>query len=530
MTKTKTLKNVFEKVKNKLKTINLQNCKKFIQNILKCIYKFFTDRRLYITIVFVVLTLVIFYEHNYVAKYSVYSSDDFTHYMQMTNVEGFNPDDNFHNGIAYSKWHCEVWGGVYFGMFLQGFLGINNKVRDLVSLRFWMQVNVALYFISTFIFIFSLISNVIMRDKPFLEKLSVASALNFVVILLINGFNFYDEPWSWFSAAVSYSVGISFLLISFAILMSIRFKKKILNIIFNIIKILIAIPIAICSMGTSLAVVMMGFVFVAAFLIYAISLNIGHIVLSYAYIRSGIYNIMCPGNIARRGTAKQGIDIEETLNTLKIFLTKRIETINGKYIFVVCIILFSLLAAYFIYKNVQISRSYMLVSAFLLIMPFAVTGPIAVGYDPTWEFNRTDFMMDMSLIINLINIVILLCGVIIYLFENLIKENEKIVPIVVFALFIIVGLRGIKNLEKVDFNQFDGITVFNDIFNEKYKKFDEEYKLAFSELFENSGKDVAVVHYPNEDEKPKFLLYYGVLDAYMYKWFFDVKDIRKAKN
>ena len=169
----------------------------------------------------------------------------------------------------------------------------------------------------------------------------------------------------------------------------------------------------------------------------------------------------------------------------------------------------------------------MIVSAFLFILPFAVTGPIAFGYSSEWElFDRNNYMIDMSIIIIYINTIILLCGSVIYLFENLIKENEKIVPVISFSLFAIVGVVCFKNFEKIDLYQFDGAVVLNDIINNKYEKFDEEYMIAFNELLENVGRDVAYIHYPNEKNKPEYLTYWPRLD--MYNEFFYNKQITMA--
>ena len=531
--KTRKINVIAEKLKSSIESIDLSKIKTIVIDRVTKFLKLFLDKRIYIIILFLIMTLAIVYEYNYVANYSVYSSDDFTHYIQMGMAEGFNLDDNFNNGIAYVKWHLNVWGGVYFGMFLHGIIGVNNKVRDLTGLRFWMSVNVILYFASVFIFFISLVSNIIMKEKAFIEKLTVSSVLSFVFILLFNGFNFYEEPFTWFPAAASYSVGVSLFLLSFAIMMSFKFEKKVSNIVLNIVKFLIAALLAICSMGTSISVVMLGWILIFAYLIYAFvenKINIGNVLLSLVFIRFGLFNIMAPGNFARRETAKQGIDIKETLDTLMMFLKKRIDYINSRYLLIVCIILFSLIAAYFIYKNVKISKSYMIVSAFLFILPFAVTGPIAFGYSPDWElYDRNNFMIDMSIIIVYINAVILLSGAIIYLFENLIKENEKIVPVVVFSLFAIISINCFKNFEKIDLYQFESAVVLNDIINEKYKKFDEEYMIAFNELLENVGKDVAYIHYPNEDDVPEKLYFYPELNMYMYQGFFNIKNIKRAK-
>ena len=521
------IKNISKNVKlgeNLLKVTD--SFKVFGNNSLKTLL----NKRIYIIIMFILMSLSIVAYHNYVANHSVYAADDFVHYIQMRNVEGFNEDNNLGNGIAYARWHLNVWGGVYFGMFLHGAIGINNKVRDLTGLHFWMSVNVILYFASVFIFFISLVSNIIMKEKAFIEKLTVSSVLSFVFILLFNGFNFYEEPFTWFPAAASYSVGVSLFLLSFAIMMSFKFEKKVSNIVFNIVKFLLAALLAICSMGTSISVVMLGWILIFAYLIYAFvenKINIGNVLLSLVFIRFGLFNIMAPGNFARRETAKQGIDIKETLDTLMMFLKKRIDYINSRYLLIVCIILFSLIAAYFIYKNVKISKSYMIVSAFLFILPFAVTGPIAFGYSPDWElFDRNNYTIDMSIIINYINVVILLSSVIIYLIENLIRESKKVAAIVTFSLFVIVAIMSFKNFDKVNLYQFDGAVVLNDIINKKYQKFDEEYMLAFNELLENVGKDIAYIHYPNEKNKPEYLTYWPRLD--MYNEFFYNQQITMA--
>ncbi|MBR1453589.1 MAG: hypothetical protein IJ593_02980, partial [Lachnospiraceae bacterium] len=187
--KTRKINVIAEKLKSSIESIDLSKIKTIVIDRVTKFLKSFLDKRIYIIILFLIMTLAIVYEYNYVANYSVYSSDDFTHYIQMGMAEGFNPDDNFNNGIAYVKWHLNVWGGVYFGMFLHGIIGVNNKVRDLAGLRFWMSVNVILYFASVFMFFISLVSNIIMKEKAFIEKLTVSSVLSFVFILLFNGFN-----------------------------------------------------------------------------------------------------------------------------------------------------------------------------------------------------------------------------------------------------------------------------------------------------------------------------------------------------
>ena len=108
----------------------------------------------------------------------------------------------------------------------------------------------------------------------------------------------------------------------------------------------------------------------------------------------------------------------------------------------------------------------------------------------------------------------------------LLKENEKVVAVVTFSLFLIVGLIGFKNIEKIDFTQIDAVVVLNDALNNKYEKFYEEYNLAFSELLDNRGNKVASIHYPNEAEKPKHLAYFGDLEQYGF--FFNIETIKRA--
>ena len=526
------IKENYKKIVEKIKEVSHHTLSKIRQIDTKPFFDLLHEKYFYLNVALLFAIIIIAGIYVYVAKHSVYSSDDFSHFTNIRLMQGYKKDDSFNNGIIYALWHCKVWGGVYFGMFLQGFMGINEKTQNLESLRQVMAANAFIYFVSIAAFVYSFVYNIVLPTYKKIEKFTVATVICFVFVFLFHGFNFYDEPWTWFPAATSYSVGLALFFISFAIVMSIKYDNTKNSQKINIIKSVICVPIIICAMGASVAVVMIVYMFVFAYFIYIVyckKINIINTLLLLLYIVFGAVNILMPGNMSRRKMIDTNVNIEEILNITIGYIKERLDYISGRYLMVIMIIMFSAFAAYFIYKYIRLNKIHMIISTFMLLAPFAVAAPIAFGYSNVYTlFNREHFVIDIMIIINFINLVILLCGVIIYLFENLLNEKKEIVYITTFSIMILTALMGIKNIDKIDIKNMDIAIVIKDIVIDRYKIFDEEYDEAFRVLCENKGKDVVKVKFPSMQNKPTFLLYYPEMQ--MYNVFFENKKIENINK
>ena len=523
-------------IDNKKKLL-LKHLKKFVEKVkeifkdivghFKTNLKIFKDSRLYLIIVFALLSLAIVYMYVWTSSFSVYSSDDFVHYaLGIRSLPKFDINNNFTNGIEYAKWDFENLGGRYLSMFLQGLIGLNIYTKDLTGLRDIMMKNAILYFFSIYMFIFTLVSYIVINKKSLIEKLLVSTSVFFSFIFLFNVFKYYEEPFTWFPAAASYTIVISLFLISFSILLTFEKENKLYV---DIIKMVITIPLAILSMGGNLSVVVFAFYICFLYVIYELyenKLNLKKTIIILTYLLFGIYNLTRPGNFNRREIFIDSIDIAEIFETTFLFINKRLGVINKGYLLIVFSLILGILVSYYIYRNVTVKSTYVILSAFLLLLPFVVTLPIAVGYSTEIPlFDRTNFMIDIGLVINYLNLAILFSGLILLLFDLIFKGTSNHIAIILFSLITIVILITARHIDKIDVRQIDAFDVTSDIINKKYENFYAEYNRMFEDLVKNQNKEVADIYHPDETVKPKHLMYYDGLQNDFYNMFYNIKKI-----
>ena len=494
---------------------------------LKSIFK---DKRFYFSLIFIFLAIDIISIYLYTSSFSVYSGDDFVHYhFHIKSLKDFIYGNGFHNGIEYAKWDMANLGGRYFAMFLQAFLGITDSTKDLTQLSTIMRWNSIIYFISLFFVSCSIIFNIVLKKKEFLDKLLASSALFFSIVFLFNAFSYNKEVFTWLPGANSYTLPLSLFFISLG-LITYNINNR------NIVMFLLYIPFAILSMGGSLTIVSFGLFIIFILLLYLVifdKLSLRSIIQIIIIFIAGFINVSSPGNFKRRSLTRTSflmddtIDIKEILNLCIKFLTNRVENINNKFILMIALIIISAIVSYFIYKNINIDYKYIILSAVMILLPFATTFPIALGYTSNQPmFDRICFIIDFSIIIYYINTFIAICGILTCIFNIFLKDNKNSSQIVILSIIIIVSAISLSSVSKIKFDDIDTIDVLNDIQQNKYEVFYEEYNNMFRELYYNKNSEHVVIDYPYLNDKPKYLQY----DEDYHEVFFNIKVIEKNRK
>lgn len=511
-------------------TINIseikEKIKKFLE-ILRILYKKINsifDRRVFIALIFAILSFGIIHIYLQAAKGTVYAGDDFVHYkMSITTMPNYDSNDLFKTSVEYAKLDCASLGGRYFAMFLQSYLGINYNIKNLVKLKTIMHYNALLYFIGMFMLIYSIISNIVLKDKKIIDKILAALSVNLAFIFYYFAY-FHTEVFAWFSGAVSYTVPAFLFTISLSLsLFSLRKANKA-----NLIALIVSIPLAMASMGGTLAVVGLAYGICTLLLAYAlINRKLTwrfFISLATVYI-FGAVNMMQPGNSNRRFIYLQTEDvlIKYTFDVLMNMIRTRLDIILNNWTYIIVFLALAVIASYFIYKNVDINVSYFAIALLTIFLPIATTLPIAVGYGSGQPmFDRINFIIDLSIIITFLSMLILACGAVCYILGSIFSRGIVVNQISVLIILLIVMFFFIQKISLVDSQSLDGFKILDDIQLKKYEKFDEEYTTMFNELYENMGKQWANIHYPKA--APKFVFF---IDQY-HNEYFGINKITKV--
>ena len=494
-----------------------------IKNVLK-------DKRFYFSLIFLFFALDIVLIYLYTSSFSVYSGDDFIHFhIHIKGLDNYMVGKPFHNGIQYAKWDMANLGGRYFAMFMQSFVGINDNTISLSNLSSIMKFNSKLYFFSLLFVIYSIMSNIVLNKHDRLDKILASSASFFSIVFLFNAFSYNKEVFTWLPGANSYTFPLSLFLISFGLLIY-NLNNK------NIFLIILYIPIAMLSMGGSLAIVCFGLFLVLLYLLYMIlydKLSIRSVLLIIHIFIFGIVNVSSPGNFKRRSLSMSSMMKENTINIKEIlnldikYLSARVSVINNKFLLMLSLVLLSAIVSYFIYKNINLDYKYIIICAVLILLPFATAFPIALGYSSDQPmFDRICFIIDFSIIIYYINAFIAIFGILAYVFYTFFKDSKYSNQIIILSMIVIISVISLSNVSKIKFDDVDTIDVLNDIQNNKYEVFYDEYNNMFRELYYNKGADYAVIDYPLLSDKPKFLQY----DEDYHELFFNIKTINKNRK
>lgn len=472
-----------------------------------------------------ILIIIIFYILNIyysVVKYSVNTLDDFIHYTSFKYLYEDRNFDLFDFAKKYAIWDCVNLGGRYFTMFIQILLGPNPYTDIIKKNEIVMAFNMFLYFFSNYIFISTIVFKIILKNSTFINKLFISLLIFLGMLILHNSYQFYYEIFTWFSAATSYSIPLSLLLLSisfFIILIESNSKFKLLWVI----------PISICSicaLGGSLSVLMIAFILMLSLLVYILinqKITIVNIGILFHFFCFALINVRSPGNYHRLSYILER-DISTTnelfdpnrilivLNTVSKFLTERYIYLFGKFNFIVLLLLISCVLG-FMLNNMTDKINYF--KTFMVILPliflaYFVCISFASGYqDKLGVTDRCYFVIDFSIIFTML--IVLTYGFI--LIYNIFQMSKRsiiceliIIMIIVFNLFFMTTMKT-ENNEK-DINKIELITVAIDSALNKYEKYHKKYIDTINVLTENKGKNIAKIKYidNNEDDAPKYLM------------------------
>lgn len=438
-----------------------------------------------------------------VASYSVLAADDYIHWTQIRDLDTFIQGDDLHNAIEYAKWDCVHLGGRYSAMFIQAFFGPKPGVDYITNHMRFMTTNMCIFFFSIFLLCFSIIHNLTMNISKIIDQILVAIIIGLSFIIVFNGFNYYGEAYNWFSGVNSYTLPLSFFMISFALnLFLINYKNPII--------IIISLFTTIIGMGGSLSVVIPAILISSAtIVIIAImkKINIYILVSLLQYFVFGFINFISPGNFIRRNVSVgKNFSLLDTLRLTIEAIKIRCNVQYNKTIMIVLLIIFGAIVACSIAYYTKFSIKYYIFSIFLLLLPILAALPILVGYETVDKFTgtkRMSFILDFMLYINYLNISVIFFSLIINFFCLFSKENTKVLCIPLSIVCLILGYFIFNNKYKdMTFNKnLDQIVVlemFDDLYNKKYENYHKKFVEITNYLEENRGnKNVSINNIPN---------------------------------
>lgn len=463
------------------------------------------------------IILKIYYQ---TVRYSVVTLDDFIHY------NGYNiiyPNDNFdllNIAKKYALWDMLNLGGRYFTMFIQMLLGPNPYTDIVKKNSLVMVLNMYLYFSSLYVFIFTLVSKLIIKKSEMIKKIFISLLLYLSMLILHNVYHFYYEIFMWFSGATSYSIPFALLLLSLSFfIIYIETDKKI--------KYLFIIPTIITSiaaLGGSISVLCVAFVMILSLFVYVIinkKIDIINLGLFFNYLTFALINICAPGNFIRLDVIINDehlpakiFDPERIIiiiNELNKMLFDNWNRLFDKFAFIFILLTLTCFVGYWLSKNINTSEC---IKTFFTILPLAIMPNIvclsfAIGYQDKIElFDRCFFLIDFSIIFSLI-VILSFAFVLIFNFVNTeisIKLFQLLIIIIIVLNAFIVNCNKENGIEYKDVNKIQLITVAIDNSLNKYKDYYDEYKKVVETLRRNSGNDNVKIKNIDNDKAPIYFM------------------------
>lgn len=426
------------------------------------------------------------------ARYTVFWSDDYSHYTKMRDIYG---GWGFIPALNYAKAMYLNWQGTYFSMFIQGFfapLGLGgSKVLRLISI-----LNISLFFI-TFYFLIRKIFTYFELNKKYV--------ITSFILIMFPLFSYYEykEILYWYSGQTSYSIPLITAFCSYILLLtSLECEKKtVANICF-----FVSLLFAFLTAGGSLEVA--GFfcysclLFIIFSLINKKSIDKKMYIFFIISVIGSVINAIAPGNFVRRqGVDSEGIDLFRTIYySFSITLDKYDSFIFSKETSFILFIFIGIILGYLTKKKID-KASIFIKSILLFFMPVVTIFPVVMGYNYTSERyyfpSRVAFVLNLSFIITVIIFSFYIGNI---LSAKLDEKESKILFIALTAVSLIVIINSEKKL-----SDYQPIVTADSLANNNLKESADSIMSAYYSIEKSEDKDA--VAYIKSNIIPWFEVY-----------------------
>ena len=439
--------------------------------------------------------------------------DDYVHSVQSSScLPNFIKYDPIKKAINYINYSSATFGGVYFSMFLHSIFSLVPNADILETTKNVMFIFNTFYFISLYFICFSIVSNIILKKRKTLDKITLTNYLFSLIVIFVYGYYYYSEIFGWLSGAFSYSVPLTCVFISIGFLLYNREKE-------NYVTMIAAIIFGVFGLGGNLGTGTFALSYITLYVInLAIKkkLNLTSKIIYLQYITAFIFNCIAPGNYKRMNNIYVFFDITikifDIFNTTNGYVTSRINVILGHTNLILALAVLTLIITIIYFRNISFDN--LIITFYLIFLPYISALPVAVGYGKDLDItNRIFFLIDLPIILCMINLFIVIY---LLLYKVVIKiniPNSYKYGIVVSIVLIVVIVSGIKT----DYSKIATVEMINDLNANKYNKTYEQYKRMIGELLANYDSDKSVViHIPKFNETPKHLFTRVV--PYQFDW------------
>ena len=461
MNSTKKVKGIKLAIKKKIKQIRqnlIQIKNNYFNTTINSFIEVIKQNQINVFLIFIlsIVSIVTITLLTKVASYSVFFGDDFVHYTTTKEVgEIFGKKiwiegNKLHNALSYALQDCLLLGGRYFAMFLQIFIGPTPTKNVLSDVKTIMIFNTLLWFISFFLFIYSLTKNLLCKLGNKFDRITLSIMLFSFFVILCNGCNYNFEDFTLFCCAASYTIPT----IAFMFSLSIFLEKDI-----SIIKSILFFILVIMAQGGNVEVSVFNVFIVMVFcMIFCFQKRIDkiHIVFLFHYMIFAMISILAPGNFNRkiRSGLGKNIDLfEYFIRTKNIIEHCKNKIFQNNLIFLL-IIIFAIMIALYIYRKTKnnFSYIYIIVSVLLLFLPYPLAFLQSIISDLLGTTERANLHINIIIIINTLNFFIILSYIVLITINKIFKNNEEIILLTILFITCSIFLYSKKiniNLNKL---------------------------------------------------------------------------------
>ncbi len=323
------------------------------------------------------------------------------------------------------KWMYCSYNGVWFSAFIYDFfLKLDSSgIIDPLYLRIIMTLGASLFFISVFVFIYSLFKEIIVK-----ERILYILVLYAGYIFIFTSSKSWKNVFNWYIGMMSYAVPLSIAFLSIALTRLVRSNRGMI----------ISSILAFCAAGSALCIPAL-----LCFILLLISLHDNEKRKWSVFISSlvsALINVGSPGNYLRHAAASpEGYNLSlvfrQTWNDYvdSVLLYLKSPFFGVFFIIIVYVGIMSGIHIYSIEKEV-------LFYGLFMFLPFVIIFPIELGYAARGLNNRTSFIVDISIVLELVCFAFVL-GVFINRIKKYVSSRILVYCMIVFLFVsLIIGV------------------------------------------------------------------------------------------
>lgn len=348
-------------------------------------------------IVLVALMLMLIIPNMIASSYTVIQPDE---YGNATVYEKTTPG-GIGDSIKFAAWCYMNVGGASVSHFLQNFLSPLSKLGS-DSLKVTMPFMCLLFY-------FSLFSLIVARPNLKNSFAKNRGMLRFIAALLIifcmTSYRSYQEAFYWFTGATAYSLPLSFLLLTLAMMVCIdnksdKSKRTVSMTVVAVIFALIGCGGTITASGTVCYVALIIGVY---YFLRDRKVSIPNIAIFATLLAGCVIYIVAPGNYVRLESSGNEVNILVAIkNTFAHMYTEYYWLFhNTNFIFIALIFV---AVGILSFSRIEVDlKKYSILTVMLLATPFVTVFPLVLGYGCLLVPNRCMFICETFMIVSVCN-------------------------------------------------------------------------------------------------------------------------------